>query len=1405
MRKLPTARRHRLGVVLAVSLAISSSVVSAQETSDDAPPSTPVPDDAVPIDDEAAIAVARAFVASGSDLDSITHRVDGSADMPATPLAAESLDDVVSRSEFADQVDDSLEAPEVSVSAVVPAEHNATSSVYLQQTVDGIDVRGAVSVVTVGSRGDVLAANDSFRSASDDADAPSPTPSLSVLDAAAAAVAALDIEPTADFEILQSAGDAEQNHELTASGVSRSTIPARLVYEPIDDKTTRLAWEFLVDSTASNDWWRIRIDAETGVELSRFNLVVHETDPSAHDGHDHGVAHIDELVSAGADEIDARDAFSGSAAPSFTAGGSSNPVADGSSYRVFAAPAESPNHTAPADTRTLVTEPADAVASPYGWHDTNGVAGAETTNTSGNNVDAGTDRNGDNVIDSNSQPSNAGLDFDYPFEDDVVGPQGYIPAVVTNLFYWNNLTHDFLYAYGFDEAAGNFQRNNYGRGGLGGDAVIAEAQDTAGIGLGRETDNANFATPPDGMAPRMQMYVFTDTSPERSSSMDAGVITHEYAHGLSTRLTGGPAYDECLDNAEQQGEGWSDIIALLMTMQGDTAADRKRGIGTYVTGEPTTGLGIRGYRYATGGPGGDNPWTYDSIKSGTFSVHRIGSIWAEFLWEMIWALVDEHGFDPDLMHGTGGNNIATQLIIDGLKLQPCSPGFVDSRDAILQADAINNGGENTCLIWDVFAERGLGVGASQGSSDDRMDGVEDFTVPSSCELSFGVAAPAEVGPGDTITYTLTANNETGGMVSGATIAAPVPSGASYVGGSATCGGSVAGGIVTMPVGSLADGASATCTFDVTAASGQYGSVELDERFESGLSNWRTRRGPSAYSNNWELFTFSSGRRSATADATDGTSDQYLELAQPVAAQANLSMYIEHGFSLEAGLGSTGYDGAVIEASTNGGSTWVDLGPYMTQNGYNRTIASGFGSPIAGRSAFSGETSSLVATRIDLSAFAGDDVLVRFRLASDESEDDFGFWVVPTVRLVNREVRVETSPTLTSSAGTVTQRASTRVSDEPAPPNLGDVVTPVTPVRLLDTRPNGETIDGTQEQIGKRSAGSSLKIPVADRSTVPASAGGVVVNVTAIGPEGTGYFTVHPCLSPVPVASSLNYTAGVNLGNEIVAELDSSGDLCIFTSARTHITADVVGYLPASSAYGAVTPDRLLDTRSSGGLDAGEQVSLQVGGRSGVPSNAGSVIVNVTAIRPATNGFVTSHACLSPRPLSSSLNYTAGYTRGNEIVAELDSSGKMCLFTSSKTNLSVDIVGYLPTGTTVNAVTPSRLLDSRSNGGATIDGESAGIGVRPAGATTAVVIGGRGGVPENASSVLMNITAIRPAGNGYVTVAPCGVPRPNASSLNFVGGVNGGNDIIIGLGDDASICIFNSTATDLSVDVTGYAL
>ena len=215
------------------------------------------------------------------------------------------------------------------------------------------------------------------------------------------------------------------------------------------------------------------------------------------------------------------------------------------------------------------------------------------------------------------------------------------------------------------------------------------------------------------------------------SDLDNLIIAHEYGHGISTRLTGGPANSNCLFNAEQMGEGWSDWFGLMLTIRPEDAPELRRGVGTFVSNESNTGTGIRPRPYSTSF--GVNNFTYGSTNSNSLTQpHGIGFVWATMLWDMSWALMDKYGFDPNVYTGDGGNNKAMELVINGLKLQPCQPGFVDGRDAILEANDLIFDGVDECLLWQVFARRGLGANAEQGNSNSRSDQTEDFSLPAFC-------------------------------------------------------------------------------------------------------------------------------------------------------------------------------------------------------------------------------------------------------------------------------------------------------------------------------------------------------------------------------------------------------------------------------------------------------------------------------------------------------------------------------------------------------------------------------------------------------------------------------------------------------------------------------------------------
>jgi len=564
--------------------------------------------------------------------------------------------------------------------------------VYLRQSVAGLDVIGTEMTVAVGRAGQVVHAAGTERPQA--AYAAARTAPVAALGATAAANALARHNGLAEgiFAVAEARGGADQWTILNEGGIALEPVRARLVWHPEGD-ALRLAWEVSLYPLDAQHYWLGYVDAATGRVIAQHDLVVHDT---FGDTHAHGAA--------------------ASLAP--LASSSAHPLAPMlvGSYTVFAMPLESPYDGG----RTAVANPDDALASPFGWHDTNGAAGAEFTTTQGNNVHAYTDTNADNVADAGSSPS-GGTSLTFNFALDLAqAPSTYRPASVVNLFYWSNVIHDVMYQYGFTEAAGNFQVNNYGRGGSGNDAVRAEAQDGGG------TNNANFSTPVDGSAPRMQMYIGTNPNPDVDGSFDNGVVVHEYGHGISNRLTGGRTTTSCLGNAEQMGEGWSDWYGLMFTMAAGDTGPQARGIGTYLFGQPANGVGIRPAPYSTNFA--VNNYTYQRTRSGLSVPHGIGFVWATILWEATWELINVHGFSPDLYNasGTAGNQIMMRLVTEGLKLQPCSPGFVSGRDAILAADAAVYGGAHTALLQAAFARRGLGYSASQGSTGSNGDNTEAF-------------------------------------------------------------------------------------------------------------------------------------------------------------------------------------------------------------------------------------------------------------------------------------------------------------------------------------------------------------------------------------------------------------------------------------------------------------------------------------------------------------------------------------------------------------------------------------------------------------------------------------------------------------------------------------------------------
>jgi len=657
---------------------------------------------------------------------------------------------------------------ELVVTDAVPLRAPGASAVYLRQAVGGIPVVAGQMTVSVLADGRVLHAAGRLvpgLSARVRAGASASVDAARAADAVARAVEPQTGLRSAGFSVVENAR-AGARVTLTDGGIARLPAQAQLVWADATPETAGdalvLAWETtLYLPGEAGDWYGL-VDAATGAVLRTEDRLVRE---AAGFEHFHGRSELPAAVEvAVAPVVAARAtarheghvAATHSGSPFIDIVDALTSPAGGATYRVYAYPVESPNHTTPAppaDARTVEVDPHDAAASPLGWHDDNNAAGAEYTDTRGNNTWSYLDANDDDTWASGDSPDcGASLACDFPINL-AAAPNTYVPAAVANLFYWNNIIHDIFWHYGFDEASGNFRQNNYGRGGAGNDPVNAEAQDGSG------TNNANFSTPPDGSRPRMQMYRGTNVTPNRDGDLDNPVIAHEYGHGISIRLTGGPSQVDCLRNAEQMGEGWSDYFGLILSMRPTDTADQARGIGTYLFGQPATGAGIRPSPYSRSFT--VNSYTYQDTRS-LVAPHGVGFAWATVLWDITWDLVDAHGFDADIWNasGTAGNQIALQLVVEGLKLQPCSPGFVDGRNAILAADQALYGGAHTDLLWAAFARRGLGIGASQGSSGSNSDNTEDFAEPETIAPS-AVTDLAATPNGDFVMLAFTATGDDG--------------------------------------------------------------------------------------------------------------------------------------------------------------------------------------------------------------------------------------------------------------------------------------------------------------------------------------------------------------------------------------------------------------------------------------------------------------------------------------------------------------------------------------------------------------------------------------------------------------------------------------------------------------------
>ena len=881
--------------------------------------------------------------------------------------------------------------------------------------------------------------------------------------------------------------------------MAREDIRVMLMYQPFQERV-HLVWDVLLSPVNSLDKWSSRIDAITGEMLHESNWTIS--------------CQVDEHRYSREEDMQTE-------IPSFIQPVKA-PVSDGAHYNVWPAPYDSPMD----GPRQLAINPWDTIASPFGWHDINGQPGAEYTITRGNNTAVYQDRYDLGYSSGDEPDGGPDLHFDFPY-DPSWEPYAYRDASVVNLFYWLNYMHDFSYRFGFDEAAGNFQRNNYGKGGLGNDFIWGVAQGGANTGLQNNAkyihsdEGSNSAIfmfpyirqkrylhveepatvrgsyytilPSDGWGPGAyvtdipvtgEMVLIDDgvenplttdacetiintnelagkialidrggcqfgykalqaqnagaiavvflNNQNQAATMGAGpdgvnvtipvvmineehvevlrpyfgtglmaslyipdtsgpdtltcdfqstTIAHEFGHGISVRLIGGPG-TSCLDNDEKMGEGWSDFFGLVTTVQPGDTGEKPRGLGTYVMRESPESNGIRFHPFST--DMNITPYTYGDINANQ-QRHYVGEVWASMLWDMYWALVDRYGWSQDQFDEASGNYKAIRLVMDGLKNVVCDPGFVDARDAILAADQVLYQGENSCLLWEVFARRGLGYSADQGSPYSAGDQTEAFDLPPTCENIIKIEKSVSdfIHAGDDIHVTLTVTNFKTTSVTQVLVTDKIPGGTSFELNSSNYAVNLEGDVLEFELSSLNPGEEKIITYTLNTSSSQWSLRKFLDEVDEEDPLWIPGTIGPAASNLWHItdsIPAYSGSYAWKTQEIVGKSQQVLmlnpnEVVLHVDGE-NPAFRFMHRYQTEPGS-----NGGIVEVRELGTSQWKKVENDIIRNGYPWLInhLTFLSSPTR---AFSGNSGpEFKASYIDLTSWKGKDIQLRFRFGT----------------------------------------------------------------------------------------------------------------------------------------------------------------------------------------------------------------------------------------------------------------------------------------------------------------------------------------------------------------------------------------------------------------------------------------
>ncbi|MEZ4223379.1 MAG: hypothetical protein R3B13_20705 [Polyangiaceae bacterium] len=340
--------------------------------------------------------------------------------------------------------------------------------------------------------------------------------------------------------------------------------------------------------------------------------------------------------------------------------------------------------------------------------------------------------------------------------------------------------------------------------------------------------------------------------------------------------------------------------------------------------------------------------------------------------------------------------------------------------------------------------------------------------------------------------------------------------------------------------------------------------------------------------------------------------------------------------------------------------------------------------------------------------------------------------------------------------------------------------PLHPYRALDTR--GSAMP---------SSGAPACVTLAGTGPIPADAKAVLVNIAAVTPTGAGHFVAYPEGSAEPSTSTVNY-ASANVANGAIVDLGASGAICVVPKqGQAHAIVDVSGYFTANSSYRAITPSRVVDTRTGAIQSAGDAHCVNVAGVGDVAADAAAVIVNIAAVNAPSAGHLRVHPDGSPATDTSTLNFAAGQTIANGAVVPVGTDGRVCVtMAPTSTHYVLDVTGFLAASTKLQPLTPTRRLDTRKTGRL------------EAGSITCLTLADSD-LPANARGALLNLTAIQPSAAGFAVVYPEGHIKPTTSTINFAAGAVVANNAIVQPGDGGRVCIHTSAATDLVLDVSGF--